>query len=273
MCDARRFFEVDGDTVFYRYTRPVPSSAAEPTPAQAQQSETPLSAFSFAPPTFGSPVSGGAFSFSLATPTATATAASSSTDQPALAQQSQEAAGQPPSGFFNTTVDTGEVNSAPLVQADTAAADEQQKPKESLPPAVWGYAFHVVPTFSDDERKQKLTSPEAKAEVDRLHKTLVGGAEGLAIDAELVEYINRLHSECGISYKSMQPFRLRLTVRSPSPTLSLSLPLPSDLRRTLFNATITLSFAFLLGLRTPSGSCTPSWPTSAKRSCECAWQC
>jgi hypothetical protein len=77
----------------------------------------------------------------------------------------------------------------------------------------------VVPAFNEDEQKQKLASPEARAEVERLRATLVGGAKGLAIDAELVEYVNRLRSECRVPYHALEPFRLRLTVRAPLPRI------------------------------------------------------
>jgi hypothetical protein len=196
--------------VFYRYKRPVPKGGVnEPTPASAQpaaQSTVGFGGFSFAPPRFGASSSTSGFSFgSSSGPAAPATAS------PAAAADQPTSAAEPSSDSAGTEAASAE---------PPKSEQEQQTPKESLPEPVWGFAFHVVPAFNDDEQKQKLASPEARAEVERLRATLVGGAKGLAIDAELVEYVNRLRSECRVPYHALEPFRLRLTVRAPSPPLA-----------------------------------------------------
>lgn len=187
---------IDGDTVFYRYKRSVPS-ANEPTPASAQpaaQSTVGFGGFSFAPPPFGASASTSGFSFGSSSGPAAPATASPAADQP------------------TSTAEPSSVSaSTEAASAEPPKSEAEQEPKESLPEQVWGFAFHVVPAFNEDEQKQKLASPEARAEVERLRATLVGGVKGLAIDAELVEYVNRLRSECRIPYHALEPFRLRLT--------------------------------------------------------------
>lgn len=202
-----RYLQVEGDTIFYRLVRALPT----------------LPAFTLSAPTLN-------FNFGNSTTSGSATTAPAASSAPATvaAPFSFSFAPSPAPGglsLASTSTDTAPVQPAAVstqsLQASSEPPSQSETPEDKRPeakpekPLPWGYRFHVVPIFERDNavRKQKLQSPQGSSHYARLRRELQGGAKGYAIDAEIVEYMNRLRSERSYSCVGIDIFRLQLSVR------------------------------------------------------------